>query len=97
MKFYTLSALLASASAVTVQRGDSFPAPILPGSEPIMPIPSDPILLQQHAETRQEAHIRHKLQHKLRKALRKSHFPSEENLVFLGDDDTVEDARLQAA
>ena len=99
MKFFALSALLASTSAVSVNRGDSYPAPILPGSEPIMPIPSAPILLQQsmQTESRQEAHIRHKLQHKLRKALRKSHFPTDENLIFLGDDDTVEDARIQAA
>lgn len=99
MKFFAISGLLASTQAIVSLRGDSYPAPILPGSEPIMPIPSDPILLQQSSESRQEAHIRHKLQHRLRKALRREGYqPREETLVFLGDDDdTVEGARLKAA
>ncbi len=99
MKFFAITAFVASTAAV--RRGDSYPAPILPGSEAIMPVPSAPILLQQSMETesRQESHIRHKLQKKLRKALRREHFqPRDENLVFLGDDDdSVEGARIQAA
>jgi hypothetical protein len=65
MKYFALSALLASTQAVVIQRGDAYPAPILPGSAAIMPIASDPILLQQSIETfsesRSDAHIRHKL------------------------------------
>lgn len=100
MKFFAISALLATSQAIATHRGDAYPAPILPNSEPLMPIPSAPILLQQRMESTQEAHIRHKLQHKLRKFLKKHHkHPREENLVFLGDDedDTVETARLKAA
>lgn len=109
MKFFAFSALVASTQAINTDRvyetyqhydfGNSWPAPILPSSEPILPIPSAPILLQQNMESTQEAHIRHKLQHKLRKALKREHYsPIEENLVFLGDDDdTVEGARLKAA
>jgi hypothetical protein len=96
MKFFAINALLASTGGVVTHRGDAFPAPILPGSEPIMPIPSDPILLQQSSESSQNAHIRHKLQHKLRKALRREHHHHrDQNLVFLQDeDDTVEGARM---
>lgn len=99
MKFFTIC-LVASTQAINVHRGDAYPATILPGSEPIMPIPSAPIFLQQQMETTQESHIRHKLQHKLRKALRRENYPiSEDTLVFLGDEgeDTVEGARIQAA
>lgn len=49
MKFFAVSAFFASASAL--RRGDAYPATILPGSEPIMPIPSEPILLQQSMES----------------------------------------------
>ena len=106
MKFFAFSALVASTQAI---RGDrvyefhnfrnSWPDSILPGSEPILPIPSAPILVQTGMESSMEAHIRHKLQHKLRKALKREHYsPMDENLLFLGDDDdTVEGARLKAA
>jgi len=37
-----------------LQRGDAWPETILPGSEPILPIPSDPIDLQLGAMERDE-------------------------------------------
>ena len=43
MKFFAISALLATTQAIATHRGDAYPAPILPNSEPLMPIPSAPI------------------------------------------------------
>jgi len=96
MKAIAALALIAGASALRINRGDSFPGPILPGSEPIMPktpaAGSDYFL-----QLEESSHIRHKLQHKLRKALRRG-FPEDNNLIQLkDDDDTVEGARLKAA
>ena len=100
MKFIVASALLASASAIKNHRGDAYPQVIMPGSVAIMPIASSPLFLQMNAESGEESHIRHKLQHKLRKALKREHYqPEEDNLIMLEGDgeDTVADARLQAA
>jgi hypothetical protein len=98
MKFVVASAILASVSAL--QRGNAYPATILPGSVPILPIASAPLFLQTLAESGAEAHIRHKLQHKLRKALKREHYHlSDDSLLMLQDegDDTVASARIQAA
>lgn len=89
------------ATTSAIRRGDAYPAPILPASEAILPIPSAPIFLQMSAETTTESHIRHKLQHKLRKALKREHYmPVDQTFVMLSendDDETVEGARLKAA
>ena len=100
-------AVLATVNALSVQRGDAFPGPILPGSDPIYPRPSDPIDLQLEAsvdlqigvEARARSHVRQTLKDQLRKFLYTSEeAPVESTLLGLGDDDdTVEGARLKAA
>ena len=110
MKFIVMSALVATSAAWRPDRnsdekltGGRWPEWILPGSVPIMPIPSAPILLQTNAETSSEAHIRHKLQKKLRKYLKKERqfVQEQENTLIMlqddGEEDTVESARLKAA
>ena len=78
MKSYVLCALLATTQAI--HRGNAYPGVILPGSEPIMPLKSDPIDLQLSETNMNGEHIRHKLQHKLRKALKRG-FPEDHNLL----------------
>lgn len=99
MKSFALCALLASASAVRVQRGDAWPGVILPGSEPIMPIPSDPIDLQLDEQAAERANVRLELKNELRSALdMNTGRPSEVQFVQIRDaDDTVEGAREKAA
>ena len=111
MKSIVISALLATASAITSRRGDAFPGVILPGSEPIMPIPSDPIDLQLESslstgvdlqigvEARARANVRALLREQLANYLRSEESkPSDVQFVGLqDDDDTVEGARLKAA
>jgi hypothetical protein len=82
MKSFAVLALLATTQAVTMYRGDAYPGVILPGSEPILPIPSKTIDLQLAEANMEGEHIRHHLQHKLRKAIRRG-FPEEHNMVQL--------------
>ena len=69
MKSFVLCALLGLTSAVRVQRGDAWPGVILPGSEPFMPIPSDPIDLQLEEQADARANVRLELKSQLRSAL----------------------------
>jgi len=112
MKSIVISALLATASAVTTRRGDAYPGVILPGSEPIMPIPSAHIDLQLESElgtgvdlqigveARARANVRSLLREQLANFLRQEESkPTDSQFIGLeeDDDDTVEGARRKAA
>ena len=79
-------------------RGDAFPAVILPGSTPVMPIPSDPTELQIDAEADSRMNVRQQLQEDLREYLGQNGL-NDHQFIQVGDDDlpSVEEARQQAA
>lgn len=97
MKYFVIAALFASTQAVRIERGDAWPGVILPGSEPILPKPSDPIDLQIGVEGQARSNVRETLIRQLRSALQ-AEGPQESQFVQLADDDdTVEGARRKAA
>ena len=81
-----------------LSRGDAYPTVILPGSSPVMPIPSDPIELQLDT---QESNARMTARQEVAEELRDFLYPQDNLLQLdakLADDDlSVEDARVQAA
>lgn len=89
---------LKSQLRAALARGDAFPAVILPGSTPVMPIPSDPTELQIDAESESRMSTRQQLQEDLREYLGQEGL-HENQFLQMGDSDmpTVAEAREQAA
>jgi len=75
---------------------NSFPGPILPGSTPTEPTPSDPIEVQLIAQAEKRTKAREEIAEKLRDYLQ---IEGENSLIQLGDDEelTVEQAKEAAA
>ena len=75
-----------------LNRGDAFPCVILPGSEPVMPIPSATIELQIDAEAEVRMTVRQQIQQNIREFFASEHQDSQ--LLQIGDADlTVGEAR----
>ena len=91
--------LVFEAVQLDAKRGDAWPGPILPGSEPILPKPSAHIDLQIGVEAQARTNVRETLQQQLRTYLAtEESAPVESQLIALkDDDDTVEGARIKAA
>jgi hypothetical protein len=81
-----------------LNRGDAWPGVILPGSEPVMPVPSAQIDLQLEAEATERMTTRQQVSQQLRSFL-ESHGADDTQLVQVNDDEelTVEAAKEQAA